>query len=361
MIENNFDKNSKSILFDLTFIKDTKLTGVERYSINLYKELSKHFNLYVLADKKNISIIQKFLQLDNDKFILVKNKTYKLYQILSIFFGYRLEFLIKKNFYGYIFPNFRTFKSKGINFTVIHDLTFKKNRGLNQIERLKLKIQSDFSFKNSNIICVSKSVKHEIENEFNLDNEIVIFYPNFEYLLSEKTSKIRNRKKEIVFLSVGTICSRKNYEFTIKNFMDLECKDILLIICGSKGDSYDKIVKLIEEDKRIKILTNVSDNELYDLYRCSDFLISSSIYEGFGMQVVEGNYFNIQCILSDIEAHKEVSSNTTLFFDTKLEGSLARLLNEEIKNYKNIKITDNKKSFDNTESIERIKKILNVE
>jgi glycosyltransferase involved in cell wall biosynthesis len=72
-----------------------------------------------------------------------------------------------------------------------------------------------------------------------------------------------------------------------------------LVLAGSKQNYGFDLDKYIEGRSDIKVLSNVSDNQLIDLYRSTDALIFLSEYEGFGLPVVEAARFGRKMILSD--------------------------------------------------------------
>ena len=123
---------------------------------------------------------------------------------------------------------------------------------------------------------------------------------------------INNQKDNNIFqiLSVGYLIERKGFEYLIKAVKDvLEVHDnVKLIIVGS-GPLEIQIKKLIHELKlndTVKILDNVSDEELLELYNSSDLFILPSIVdsqgntEGLGVVLLEAMACKIPVIGTDI-------------------------------------------------------------
>jgi len=123
---------------------------------------------------------------------------------------------------------------------------------------------------------------------------------------------INNQKDNDIFqiLSVGYLIERKGFEYLIKAVKDvLEVHDnVKLIIVGS-GPLEIQIKKLIHELKlndTVKILDNVSDEELLELYNSSDLFILPSIVdsqgntEGLGVVLLEAMACKVPVIGTDI-------------------------------------------------------------
>jgi glycosyltransferase involved in cell wall biosynthesis len=121
-----------------------------------------------------------------------------------------------------------------------------------------------------------------------------------------------------VFLSVGTLQPRKNYENTIKAFGIFTKKhpDYEYVIAGGKGWLYDDIFKLVKDldlENKVKILGYVSEDELSALYRLAKGFLSISFYEGFGMPSIEAFANKVPVLTADIRVFREVMGENALY------------------------------------------------
>ena len=175
---------------------------------------------------------------------------------------------------------------------------------LNFFRKMAWKISSKNIFK---VICPSEELKRVF-----LDNNIfdekqlkVIEDP---HLIIKKIVKLKKHElKDIFFdgskilIAIGRMTKQKNYSFLIKNFKKLTIKytDIKLIIIGD-GEEKNNLKNLIEE---LNLLNKIKliDYELniYKYLKKSNYYISTSIWEGSSLAMVDAAYIGIPILCSD--------------------------------------------------------------
>ena len=108
-------------------------------------------------------------------------------------------------------------------------------------------------------------------------------------------------------LTVGALEHRKNHELTIQAFHEgnFYSQGYELIICGSRGDSAEKIKKLVAQTPGVKLLGYVSDAELSWLYQNAQLFVLPSQFEGFGMPALEAAAFGLPLVISRNNALNE--------------------------------------------------------
>jgi glycosyltransferase involved in cell wall biosynthesis len=129
-------------------------------------------------------------------------------------------------------------------------------------------------------------------------------------------------------LAVGTVEPRKNLRRTVEAF--LEAKRQLpdlpdrLLIAGGRGwgkSGIDRLLKDHEAD--VEWLGYVSDERLEDLYRRAKALVYPSLYEGFGLPVVEAMNLGCPVITSDRSSLPEVAGDAALCVDPESGAAIA--------------------------------------
>ena len=122
---------------------------------------------------------------------------------------------------------------------------------------------------------------------------------------SQLRKKLLLPQDGIILLCVGNLSFGKNSLYVIENFIKLqkEYSNVFLIFLG-KGELESSCKKLAESCEHIFFKGFVVDVQSY--ISASDFLISASCSEGFGLNVVEAMFCNTPVIVSDIPPHREI-------------------------------------------------------
>ncbi|HKV85529.1 MAG TPA: glycosyltransferase family 1 protein, partial [Ktedonobacterales bacterium] len=119
-------------------------------------------------------------------------------------------------------------------------------------------------------------------------------------------------------LAVGTIEPRKNYRNLIAAFAKATREPDgppLLVIAGRKGWLYEGVFAAVDDfdvRERVRFLDFIADGDLPTLYRAATALAMPSIYEGFGIPVVEAMACGTPVICSDAGPLPEVAGDAAL-------------------------------------------------
>lgn len=140
--------------------------------------------------------------------------------------------------------------------------------------------------------------------------------------------------KEPYFLYVGVRDAYKNFEQTVIDFTDFHKmhKQTKLICTGSdfSEEEVDFFKKYGIEDAVLHI--KATDSQLKNLYANAIAFIYPSLYEGFGMPILEAYAYGCPVMLNDIEVFHEIAGNAAIYFKS-FNGSsnLSSLLEEMYK------------------------------
>lgn len=138
------------------------------------------------------------------------------------------------------------------------------------------------------------------------------------------------------FLFVGTIEPRKNLIRLLTAFSRLAqpVKDnALLVIAGDKGwggVNIDDVVYDLGLTKNVFLLGYVDESSLTCLYANAQFLVMPSLYEGFGLPLVEAMAHGIPVLTSNNSSMPEVAGDAGMLVDPEDVGSIAEGLNQLI-------------------------------
>jgi glycosyltransferase involved in cell wall biosynthesis len=125
---------------------------------------------------------------------------------------------------------------------------------------------------------------------------------------------------ERYFLAVTTIEPRKNLVTLLDAFKQLNIHSNMscppLVIVGRKGWNFDDILAYMGElEGKVVFPGHVSDDELVALYQMATCLVFPSLYEGFGLPVLEAMMAACPVITSSVSSLPEVAGDAALFVD----------------------------------------------
>ena len=308
---------------------DTLSSGAKQRFLSLYSELIK------INKKKNFVIIYTTFEnvkkiINYPNVIFIKNPlnqdTYlkKMISIIFLFFYIKIKFRKIKTVEYFTLPFFKIKNCKTI-FT-IHDLRriYFSSFFLQKFFFIFFFI---FYLKRAyNIIVVSKAVKNEMTKYFNKLKISVIYNTINRNLFDKITIKDINKIKakynlpNNFILTVGHQEKRKNFLPLINAIKILknDGQDIKLIIIGQKSDQSEKIKDLITKlrlSSNIKIFSNLNDLEVGCFYKLANLFVFPSIYEGFGIPILESMASNLPMVLSNTEIFREITENKYSYFD----------------------------------------------
>ena len=175
------------------------------------------------------------------------------------------------------------------------------------------------------VITVSEAMKEEIL-AFRPDARISVVYnglnageglpPDNKQLA---TTKAHRQLPEKFILSVGHLEKRKNFARLIMAMPEIEKfdGDLRLVIIGNDNGERASLEALIDEldlTPKVKIITGVSNSELACMYKLCRAFVFPSVYEGFGIPILEAMALGVPMALSDIPVFREITENKGVYF-----------------------------------------------
>ena len=134
------------------------------------------------------------------------------------------------------------------------------------------------------------------------------------------------------FLYVGTLEPRKNLGVLVAAYNAFRKKSGLnyqLVLVGKKGWKINDLLKKIRQSpfqKDIILTGYVAREELPVLYTMSEIFVYPSLYEGFGLPVLEAMSCGACVITSEVSSLPEVGGGAAVYFDPNLAEQLADLM-----------------------------------
>ena len=195
------------------------------------------------------------------------------------------------------------------------------------------------------IIAISQTTKNDLMNFYRVpENKVTVIYHGVDARFGRKSSAEITRVKRSLgitgpfILFVGTIQPRKNLVRLIAAFDTIadQYPDVQLVLAGKIGWKTDEIVATASRSphlNRIKLPGHVPDADLPALYSAAKLFALPSLYEGFGMPVLEAMACGTPVLVSDRGALPEIGGDSAVIVDPNNVGDIAdglrRLLDEE--------------------------------
>lgn len=309
-----------------------KRVGVSVYALNILKYFSKNanqeiqFNIYLKSFP--LSDLPKENRYFKYKVIPGKFLWSQIYLPLHLYFHKSIDAYFSPAHY---LPNFCPVPQV----VTIHDVAYLYYPDdFTKKDLWQLKNWTKFSInKASQIIAVSKTTKKDIVKNYNVDEaKVSVVYNGFEKPIKKPAmSKVEGLKINNFILFVGTIQPRKNLKILIDafNMFLLINKDFKLVIAGKKGWLYKNIFEKVETmnlRKKVIFTDHVTDEELIWFYKNAFCLVLPSLYEGFGIPVLEAMSYDCPVITSFSSSLPEIGDEASLYFDPKNAADLLEKL-----------------------------------
>ncbi|MBZ9729458.1 glycosyltransferase family 4 protein [Salegentibacter sp. JZCK2] len=193
------------------------------------------------------------------------------------------------------------------------------------------------------IIAVSEQTKKDIIDFLEADaSKIEVIYQGCqkEYKISYSPAAINDVIKKYklpknYLLNVGTVESRKNILAAVKAIKDL---DTHLVIVGSLTSYAEKIRTYIKKEgleNKVFFLHGLSTYELAALYQGAEIFIYPSLFEGFGIPIIEALYSKTPVITTNYGCFPEAGGPDSIYVDptniSEISEAIRSLLNDPAK------------------------------
>lgn len=326
------------------------LTGIGYYTLNIVQELLDN-DIELVAIKNGMlldreAIIKLLSSLstinetnkNNSKFKMIVIKC--IQKIPNIYlFKKKLSEFISKGFlkqlseanYVYIEPNFIPLKYNGHAITIIHDLSFVTHPEFHPKGRVNyLMREINTGIKNSTHVMVdSYFILEQLHKTYPLSmgkSSAVHLGVDSKFKKYESTEckgvlERFNLNYKSFILSVATLEPRKNLTRLVEAYSRLP-EDIRvrtpLVLAGGYGWKNDELfdtAELLINLNQIIFTGYLSDDELTHLYSSANVFAYPSLYEGFGLPVIEAMASGTPVLTSNISATAEIAGNAAVLIE----------------------------------------------
>lgn len=317
------------LFIDCLIYKRNKAFGYQEYLFNLLTYLNAHH--FLLEAEDIFLVIAKGQEEDF--------REYDAFKIKSLKVRSKIEHIFQQQFLKYTLNireqdvllstyNYSSFIKPCKSILVIHDLLFKRKEYLpDKMIRIQRELSMPYSIRFADkIIAISRFTANDIAKHYqHAFPKIEIIYNHFNFNKFSCTHEFKGLKgltgKKFV-LSVSMMAKHKNIITLLKSFdlLSSDNREMNLVIVGNPAtmmqeerDFYTNISGVKKE--KIFFFHGISNGDLGFLYRNCECFVSTSLFEGLGMPVVEALYFKTPLILSDIDVFHELTQDHATFFN----------------------------------------------
>lgn len=346
-------------------------TGTESYSYNLIKALTKidETNFYRLYTRGITSDKSDLIDFPLPENFTIKNISWGRFWTQG---GLALEVI--KNPPDILFIPAHTlpllrelFNNRTKTVVTIHDLGFEYLPNYHQLGSfLYLNRSTEWAVRWADaLIAVSEATRKDLIEKMHCDiNKIKIVYEGIdcEHFSREAGSRFAGQtksenKKNIRYIEeayylektygvgstyilyVGTIQPRKNLERLIEAFSLVKKlvsrQHLQLIIVGKPGWMYNDIYlapKKYRVDGLVKFLDFLSDDDLVKLYRHASVFCLPSLFEGFGLPILEAMASGCPVVTSNAGSLSEIAGDAALLVDPLSSISISSAVEQILTN-----------------------------
>jgi len=343
------------VLYDHQIFYYQRFGGISRYYSELFKAFNKNNeivpvipftytrNEYLLNNIEEFNFIEpKFLVKHRfpgkGKLQALRNKYFPQYDTSIINTTSVINSLLEKKYDLFHPTYYDDYFLEYINdkpFVItIYDLIYEKypdNFPPKEVETI-LRNKKKLIECANHIIAISESVKQDLIEFYKVnENKVsVIYLGNSLIQNSLETNIVRsNEIPDRYILYVGNRLAYKNFIFLIKSIHSIlqNNKQLYVVCTGNKFTAAEKKIfrELKIEDRLIHKF--VSDYELALLYKSAKIFVFPSLYEGFGIPVLEAMSNGCPMALSNTSSLSEVGGDAAMYFDPTNSESICNTLN----------------------------------
>ncbi len=274
-------------------------------------------------------------------------------------FGYRANKFLSKNNYDVIIDNqsisygmLNIQKNNPFIEIIHHPITFDFKFELAASKKIKYKIsryrwysflrmQKKVAPKIKNIITPSLSSKEGIIEEFDCSKDAVTVINNG--LDTDEFSPIESVTPDpfrlITTASADVPLKGLDYSLRGLKLLKKEFPKIHLIVIGKikEGGHTERLIRKLNISDSVFFKSNLSKNDIKELYASSSIAIVSSLHEGFGYPVIEAMSCEIPLIATNVSSIPELTSSFATLINSKDENAIEKNVKNILLNYKSYK------------------------
>ena len=181
------------------------------------------------------------------------------------------------------------------------------------------------------ILAISESTKKDLQEIYRIpENKISVLYQSCQDIFFQDQTYVKPIKQEHYFLYVGSIIERKGLMKIVEAQALIPAKSRIPIVIIGSGKAYaEKVKNRISElglNSDFLFMKYVENHLLPSYYHFAKALIFPSVYEGFGIPIIESLLSDTPVITSSISSLPEAAGPGAILINPRIENEIAKAM-----------------------------------
>ena len=230
-------------------------------------------------------------------------------------------------------PSFSISKKTKLILT-IHDLNYLYETTGIKRERKHFKIQRKVN-RADKIVCISKFAKQDVEKNLDLKGKpCQVIYNGVANISKKPSQKPDIEIEKPFFFSIGVLNRKKNFHVLLDMMKLIPEKHFYL--AGINDTEYGELIENRIKSEKISnatLLGPVTPEEKVWLYANCEAFLFPSLFEGFGLPVIEAMQFGKPVFSSQETSLKEIGGDFAFFWNSFEAGEMKDLIDKHLESF----------------------------
>jgi len=188
--------------------------------------------------------------------------------------------------------------------------------------------------------------------------DIITLYPRVN---SRVIESVADEKQEDWIVWISRIVERKNYRHTLEAFSKTPKKWKLHLFTSTEDGDLSALTYFFEMyhiQDRVFMHSCLNDYDKFYFFKKGKIMLNSSLFEGFGMYIIEGRALGMRCVQYDYPIFREIYNDDGMYYaERENVDDLASQLNKAIKDTEKHGMLEKKTDFYFEHMVDDVKKI----
>jgi glycosyltransferase involved in cell wall biosynthesis len=185
------------------------------------------------------------------------------------------------------------------------------------------------------VICISETTRRDVQQFYGLDDDKLFVVPLAHSESFRPGADDTSSAQRPFLLYVGKRIHYKNFELLLDAYSQWHANnevDLILVTDSDWTPEERQRLTALNLTSRVQLLTHIDDERLRSLYSQALAFVYPSLYEGFGIPLLEAMACGCPVVASDIPSTREVAGDCAFYFDPSSAEDLRVVLDQVLAN-----------------------------